>query len=155
VKRQAKSRPPKRPNADDLRPRPAPAPPPPGANAVPPLSEGVELEAQKLIHQAGSPSLAKRAVDKADERESVPDFRQDQFAARWGFASRKALLAASKPLPGDGVCSWWATAVEGRRWIVWSDDDMSAEAKFPSLEAAREWALHHGTADEEGSDSQE
>ena len=149
MKRQAKPRPARRPNADDLRPPASPAPPPPGTNAVAPLSEGVELEAQKLIHQAGSPSLAKRAVDKAAQRESVPDFRQDQFAARWGFASRKALLAASKPLPGNGASLWWATAVSGREWIVWSDDDMSAADKFPSLEDAHAWALRHD-ADDEG-----
>jgi hypothetical protein len=97
----------------------------------------VELDAQKLIHQAGSPSLAKQAVDQAAEREEVPDFRQDLFAQRWGFASRKDLLAVSKPINGQDGRSWWATQIAESKWITWSDDDMSAEEKYPSLAAAR------------------
>jgi hypothetical protein len=99
----------------------------------------VEADAQKLIHQAGSPKLAKRAVDQAAERECLPDFRQDLFAQRWGFASRREMLAASKPLAGKDGQSWWATAVQSKKWIVWSDNDMAAEDKFPTLEAARTW----------------
>jgi hypothetical protein len=108
---------------------------------------GVEADAQKLIHQAGSPSLAKKAVDQAAEREGVPDFRQDLFAQRFGFAARRDMLAASKPLAGQDGKSWWATAVDGKKWIVWSEGDMSAEDKFPTLEAAQAWVEHRDSDD--------
>src|SRR6478672_5378501 len=72
--------------------------PPVGSVPTSPISEGVEMQAQTLIHQAGSPVLAKTAVDGAAEREMIPDFREDQFGRRFGFASRPELLAASSPL---------------------------------------------------------
>ena len=147
MKRKTKPRPQPRTSADDLRPPPERVPSPPGANARSPLSSGVEADAQKLIHQAGSPSLAKEAVDQAAERECVPDFRQDLFAQRFGFAARREMLAASKPLAGNSGQSWWATAVAGQKWIVWAEGDMSAEDKFPTLEAAQAWVEHRDSDD--------
>ena len=98
--RKAKSRPPVRPSADDQRPPLEPAPLPPGTSTLSPISKGVEQDAQRLIHQAGSPSLAKQAVDQAAKREAIPEFRQDLFAQRWGFNSRQEFLAASHPVMG-------------------------------------------------------
>src|SRR6478752_4049768 len=72
--------------------------PPPGSVAKAPIPEGVEMHAQTLIHQAGSPALAKDAVDGAAQREMIPDFVEDLFGQRFGFASRPELLAASKPV---------------------------------------------------------
>src|SRR5688572_18005672 len=77
-------------------PPPISKPMPPGLVRHSPLSEGVEIQAQKLIHEAGSPTAAKVAVDVAAERENIPDFQEDHFALRWGFASRAEMRAASK-----------------------------------------------------------
>ena len=66
----------------------------------------------------------------------MSDFRQDQFARRWGFASRQDLLAASSPLVDDGGAASWATKVNGNRWIVWSDESMSADRTYSSLAEA-------------------
>jgi hypothetical protein len=139
VPRKTKSRASTRRSADDRRPPLKRAPHPPGTNAQSPLSQGVEQDAQRLIHQAGSPSLAKRAVDQAAEREAIPDFRQDQFALRWGFPSRREMLAASRPAGAARGQFWWTTAVGQGRWIAWSDDDLSAEITFRSEGAAKEW----------------
>jgi len=152
VSRKTKSRRSVRRSADDQRQPLKPAPHPPGTNAKSPLSQGVEQDAQRLIHQAGSPSLAKRAVDQAAEREAIPDFRQDLFAQRWGFPSRREMLAASRPACGARV-SWWTTAVGQGRWIAWSDDDLSAEITFRSEVAAKEWVDRLTSPEEADPDS--
>jgi hypothetical protein len=102
-----------------------------------PIPEGVEMQAQVLIRQAGSPLLAKNAVDAAAQRETIPDFREDFFGRRFGFASRPELLAASTPLIAADGTPWWTTAIEGNRWIVWNQDDMSAAKTYSTLAEAR------------------
>jgi hypothetical protein len=111
--------------------------PPPGSAARARISEGIEQHAQTLIPHAGSPALAKDAVDTAAGREAIPDFRHDAFGRRFGFASRRDLLAASKPLAAADGTAWWTTAIEGDRWIVWNQDDMSASKTFATLQEAR------------------
>jgi hypothetical protein len=114
-----------------------PANPPVGSVSKSPIPQGVEMQAQTLIHQAGSPALAKDAVDGAAERETIPDFCEDLFGQRFGFASRPELLAASTPLTAADGTSWWVTAIEGNRWIVWNQDDMSASKTYATVQAAR------------------
>jgi hypothetical protein len=111
--------------------------PPVGSVREAPIPVGVEMQAQALIHQAGSEALAKSAVAGAAERELIPDFREDSFGKRFGFASRPDLLAASLPLVAANGTAWWTTAVAGDRWIVWNQDDMSAEQTFATVEEAR------------------
>ena len=95
------------------------------------------MQAQTLIHQAGSPELAKDAVDGAAERETIPDFRENLFGQRFGFASRPELLAASTPLIAADGTPWWTTAIKNNRWIVWNQQDMSASKTFATLQEAR------------------
>jgi hypothetical protein len=108
-----------------------------GAEHKAPLPQGVEKQAQILIHQAGSLELAKAAVDGAAEREAIPDFREDLFAQRFGFTSRIELLAASTPLVATDGASWWTTSVADNRWIVWNQNDMSASNSYATLQEAR------------------
>lgn len=117
-------------------PPPLSRPVPPGTVRQSPLPERVEVQAQKLIHEAGSPSAAKTAVDVAADREHGPDFQEDQFARRWCFASRANLLAASKPITGADGAAWWATALPNKRWIVWNKEHMAASETFATLEEA-------------------
>jgi len=111
--------------------------PPVGSVPKAPIPEGVEMQAQVLIHQAGSPVLAKNAVDGAAQREMIPDFREDLFGQRFGFVSRAALLAASEPVTAADGTAWWTTAIEGNRWIVWNQEDMSASQTYSTLQEAR------------------
>ena len=110
---------------------------PPGVNALPSVPDGVDLQAQRLVHNAGSVEDAKKAIDAAASKESLGDFRQDTFAMRFGFALRRDLLAASKPLFDSQTSNWWATKLKNGRWIVWGDDDLSATHTFESLSEAR------------------
>jgi hypothetical protein len=102
------------------------------------LPRGIELQAQRLVRKAGSVEGAKKAIDTALERESIGDFREDAFAARWGFSSRVELMTASQPLFTAEDSSWWATKLANGRWIVWGHDDLSANDTFASLEEAQE-----------------
>src|SRR5262249_18302751 len=116
-------------------PLPKPTPPGVGVNASVPV--GIELQAQRLIHHVGTADDAKKVIDAVADRETKSDFREDAFATRWGFSSRAALMAASMPLFDSEQSTWWATQVPDGRWIVWSQDDLSAKTTFPSLDAAR------------------
>lgn len=116
---------------------PLDSPLPPGVNKTQSVPEGVELQAQRLVHNAGSVEDAKKAIDAAFSKETVGDFRQDTFAMRFGFASRRDLLAASKPLFDSQTSNWWATELKNGRWIVWGNDDLSASETFESLVEAR------------------
>jgi hypothetical protein len=114
------------------------APLPPGTAHKSPVSEKVEVQAQKLIHEAGSCDAAKTAVDVAAERENAPDFQEDHFALRWGFASRADLRSASKPLSESDSVICWATELPNGRWIQWSKEDMSAAESYSSFDELRE-----------------
>jgi hypothetical protein len=123
-------------NADPAKP-PIESPLPPGVNPTPPVPGGDELQAQRLIHNAGSAEDAKKAIDAADAKETAGDFRQDSFAMRFGFASRRDLLAASRPLFDSQTANWWATELKNGRWVVWGENDLSATDTFASLADAR------------------
>jgi hypothetical protein len=110
------------------------------------VPQGIELQAQRLIHKAGSAEEAKKAIDAALARERACDFREDTFAGRWGFKSRADLHAASQPLFAEENSNWWATRLTNGRWIVWGQDDLSASDTFSSLAEAR-LAVGDGTSE--------
>lgn len=112
------------------------APQPPGVAPCSPIPTGLEHHAQRLIHAAGSPEAAKEAVEAAATREQQSDFREDALALRLGFASRQAMLAASQPIAASDHTPFWATHLDGRGWVVWNNDDMSAKTVFGSFEEA-------------------
>jgi len=121
----------------DVKKPPLPRPLPPGAGRQPSVPDGIELQAQRLIHKAGSVDAAKKAIDSALQRESAGEFREDAFALRWGFKSRAHMYASSQPLFADESSSWWATELANGRWIAWGQDDLSANDTFGSLDEAR------------------
>jgi hypothetical protein len=102
----------------------------------------VQNEAQKLVHHAGSPELAKHAVDEAAQSAaSVSGSAHDQFARQWGFPSYLALFEASDPIASAGGKQWCVTAVAENGWILWNDDDLVAAGPYPTREAAEREAL--------------
>jgi hypothetical protein len=121
----------------DLQKPKLPAPKPPGIDADAGISQGVELQAKRLVHKAGSVDNAKKMIDAAVGRETASDFREDAFAARWGFPSRAAMMAKSQPLFDSDGSDWWATEIPEGTWVVWGQDDLSATNKFASLAEAR------------------
>jgi hypothetical protein len=103
-------------------------------NAHEHIAPAVELEAQRLIDKAGSPDLAKQAVDAASQHlaeTSAPD----QFVEQCGFSSRSELLASSSQLIAPDGTPWWVTNVRTDTWIVWNEQNPTTAQQFSSLEA--------------------
>jgi hypothetical protein len=105
------------------------------------VAGSVDAEAQRLISVAGSPELAKQAVDSAAEAstDKQPIRSLDELARHTGFAGRSDLLAASTPVNAPDGTLWWATAVKGSGWIVWRLDDLSIERTFASQDEAQDY----------------
>jgi len=143
----SKSKPAVRPH--DVKVPPSPKPIPPGVSHGPSVPHGVVRRAQELVHEAGSPPKAKKAIDKAVAMERESDFREDQLAVRWGFKSRQELLAASKPIKDGAGGSWWATRIPDGRWIVWNQDNV-LDIKHASIEEAKQSLVNRKMADASG-----
>jgi hypothetical protein len=100
------------------------------------MPKGVEKTAQVLVHEAGSVGKAKKAIDAAAKMERESEFREDQLAIRFGFPTRKDLLAASKPILDSAGAHWWATRTKEGQWVVWNDQTVLSH-KHGTLDEAK------------------
>ena len=99
------------------------------------LAPALQMEAEKLISQAGSAEMAKRAIDAiADTWVEDPKTRHDKFAREWGFASYLSMLQCSMSISAAREKNWCVTAVKDGRWIMWNDEDLVALENFRPLE---------------------
>ena len=96
----------------------------------------VQIQAQKLLDEAGSPNLAKHAVDAAAKTQPLSASAHDQFARQLGFASYLSLFEASTPLRSAVGKQWFVTALRTDLWVVWNDSDLSTAGTYPTREAA-------------------
>lgn len=99
------------------------------------LATPVQIEAQKLLEQAGSSELAKHAVDSAAQAQPHGS-PQDEFARRLGFASYLSLFEDSALLTAEAGKRWFATALRKDEWVLWNDVDLEVVGSFPAREAA-------------------
>ena len=95
----------------------------------------VQIEAQKLLEQAGSPELAKHAIDSAASGRSVGS-PQDHFARQLGFASYLSLFEDSSLLFADDRAQWFASAIRNGEWVLWNDADLVVEGIYATKDAA-------------------
>ena len=100
-------------------------------------------QAQRLLDDAGSPELAKHAVDAvakslplATNVQSLATSAHDQFARQLGFVSYLSLFEASTPLRGTVGKQWFLTALRTDLWVVWNDTDLTTSGTHPTREAA-------------------
>jgi hypothetical protein len=107
------------------------------------VTPAIQSEAQKLVDRAGTPELAKHAVDEAVQTAASAELgsAHDQFARQWGFPSYLAMFEASDPIVSAGGKQWCVTALAEDRWILWNDDDLVAAGPYPTREAAEREAL--------------
>jgi hypothetical protein len=107
------------------------------------VTPAIQSEAQKLVDRAGTPELAKHAVDEAVQTAASAGLgsAHDQFARQWGFPSYLAMFEASDPIVSAGGKQWCVTALAEDRWILWNDDDLVAAGPYPTREAAEREAL--------------
>jgi hypothetical protein len=101
------------------------------------VSPPVQTQAQKLLHDAGSPELAHLAVDQAANESTTTNI--DERAKQWGFASRHTLLAGSVNLVSRQGRPWWATLIGDGKWVAWSERDNNTSGDLKSLDEAREF----------------
>jgi hypothetical protein len=103
----------------------------------------IENQARKLLDEAGSPELAKHAVDSAAQGHGLPAKTQplaasvhDQFARQLGFGSYLSLFEASTPLVSAVGKQWFTTALRTDQWVIWNDADLAPAGTYPTREAA-------------------
>jgi hypothetical protein len=106
------------------------------------VAGSVQNEAQKLIDEAGSPALAKKAVDSAarDHAErpasEASASSKDHFARNHGFKSYLDLFEASTTMAQCDGKNWFVTALPGGKWIMWNDRDLDTHRSFDTFEEA-------------------
>ena len=107
------------------------------------IAPPVQSQAQRLLYEAGSPELAKHALEVAagELPGSHPDLL-DELAERWGYRSRHDLLAASISVASSHGQMWWLTPVNGRAWIAWSEHPGPTSDVLPTLEHARQFVAN-------------
>lgn len=110
-----------------------------------PLVPPVQAQAHKLLAEAGSPEIAKQAIDSAvgDKMAGSPG---DKFAAQWGFDSYLSLFEGSIPVASVGGKNWCVTSISGGGWILWNDADLVATRHSSREEAERQLQDGVGTA---------
>jgi hypothetical protein len=100
------------------------------------LSVPVELQAEKLLREAGSPERAKHAVDEAAKSVAPEAEAREQVARQLGFSSHRELAAASTSLVIPGRDRWWVVPV-GERWKAWNGAGVLLAGEYASIEEAR------------------
>jgi hypothetical protein len=105
------------------------------------IAPPVQVEAEKLVESAGSPELAKQAIDASARQQEGSDAKQEEFARRCGYASADEMLSISQRLTASDRTKWWASPVRDEGWMLWREGDFSALQRFPSLEACHRYLL--------------
>ncbi len=107
------------------------------------IAPPLENQAQRLLDEAGSPELAKHAVDSvakyqppATNAQALATSMHDQFARQLGFVSYLSLFEASTPMGGTAGKQWFLTALRSDLWVVWNDTDLTTKGTHPTREAA-------------------
>jgi hypothetical protein len=104
-------------------------------------AEPTNMQAQRLVEQAGSPEMAKQAIDtvaaraqqgsKADPRDPARsadsyEQRKTQLAEQLGYASYLELFEASTPVPTQDGKAWCVTSDHRGSWVIWNDEELEA-----------------------------
>ena len=104
------------------------------------LTPPLQAQAQRLLDEAGSPELAKHAVDAAAERQEHGP--SDDLVSEGGFESWEEMLTLSTSIDLDGD-QWWITPFPRRDgWMLWNQRGGQSPRLFPSFEEAYRHLLH-------------
>jgi hypothetical protein len=100
------------------------------------IAPPVQSQAQQLLNKAGSPELARHALDEAAREQARSPSFIDSLADQWGYASRHELLGASISVASQGEL-WWLTPVSEKGWVAWTERDQRMSDILPSIKRAR------------------
>jgi hypothetical protein len=99
------------------------------------VSPQIELEAKKLVQAAGSPEMAKQAIDAVEH--ALPETKKDDdLALALGFLSYRSLLEASTKGAHIAGYQWFLTAIRQDEWVLWNDRDLEVVGVFETKEDA-------------------
>lgn len=98
-------------------------------------SPQLELEAKKLVQAAGSPEIAKQAIDAVDHADPKM-MKEDDLALVLGFMSYRSLLEASTKGANIAGYQWFITAIRHDEWVLWNDRDLEVVGVFETREDA-------------------
>jgi hypothetical protein len=101
------------------------------------LSAQLELDALRLLADAGTAELAKFAIDSVEEQQH--DQLRAEFAQALGFTSYSDLLSASAGVATNDDKLWFVTPLGDGQWVGWNFVEIRAEVKY----ATREEAIAH------------
>jgi hypothetical protein len=114
-------------------------------------AEPTNAQAQHLINQAGSPEMAKQAIDtvaaraqqgsKADPRDPARssdsyEQRKSRLAEQLGYASYLELFEASTPVPTQDGKAWCVTSDHHGSWATWNDEELEARGRAATKQEA-------------------
>lgn len=95
----------------------------------------IELEAKKLVQAAGSPEMAKQAIDAVNHADPIAK-KDDDLALALGFMSYRSLLEASTKGANIAGYQWFLTAIRHDEWVLWNDRDLEVVGVFEKKEDA-------------------
>src|SRR5262245_3219798 len=106
-----------------------------GAGETPPdsweqhehLSAQLELDALRLLTDAGTSELAKFAIDSVEQQQH--DQLRAEFAQALGFASYGDLLAASAGISTSDDKLWFVTPLSDGYWVGWNFSETRVDVK--------------------------
>jgi hypothetical protein len=98
------------------------------------LSAQLELDALRLLADAGTPELAKFAIDSVEQQQH--DQMRNEFAQALGFASYSDMLAASAGIATNDEKLWFVTPLADGQWVGWNFVEIKADVKHATREAA-------------------
>jgi hypothetical protein len=128
------------------------------------ISGPVQDQAQKLIQSAGSPQLARQALEAAEREQASPvatsvgagaphaasrphaESGKDQFARQHGFRSYLELFEASTSMSQSGGKNWFVTGLPSGKWICWNEQNLEANHTFSTFEEACACVPPQGTS---------
>lgn len=105
------------------------------------IAPPVQSQAQQLLDKAGSPELARHALEEAAREQAGGKSYIDGLAERWGYASRHELLAASISITSSQGELWWLTPVGAKGWVAWTERNRRMSDILPSVERVRTFVL--------------
>jgi len=98
------------------------------------LSAQLELDAVRLLADAGTPELAKFAIDSVEQQQH--DHMRTEFAQAAGFGTYADLVAASAGIDTDDDGQWYVTLLPNGQWLAWNFFDVRSDLKHTTREAA-------------------
>jgi hypothetical protein len=93
-------------------------------------------EAQHLVHVAGSPELAKQAIDAIGSQQLMPLALKDELARDLGYPHYRQMMEQTEMVPLPTGSHMFLTTDSDGLWVAWSDKPFYDLQRFASRNEA-------------------